>query len=310
MTSRHSRACKSCADLQAHTKSDTGRKAAPSSSQQYVTNQRPKYQGVKPHASGIAAQVSGASGKAAPPVIKSAVRVVSKQQQPVPATAEVQNSNCCCRLSCLYCDSCSFQMSSLQSDTLQCRMWKPKHLTTRLTVLRRHTLASMQNQTSACAALDKHVSTTNTLLDEHPKLVDCVVLSTALVAMAHVWQCADTFGVTASEVTATTACKLVGLFVSHQQQANNQAVCNVFWSLARLDILPANILERYEAALATMFLATQHECNLQGISSTLWAMGTCSINPLNGRMLESLLHRVTVCLRDPRLVASRETQVH
>ena len=194
----------------------------------------------------------------------------------------------------------------LQSDILQWKLRKPKHLTTRLMIFRRHTLASMHNQISAYTALIEYMSHVNAWLDGHANLVDYVVLDTALVSIVHVWKLAQTFGVTADEETTATACKLVDLFV-HQQQADNRAVCNVFWSLARLDRSPT---KQCEAALATMFLATQHECNLHGICNILWAMSMRSINPLNGRLLESLLHQLAVCLSDSRSVPSQETQVH
>ena len=104
--------------------------------------------------------------------------------------------------------------------------------------LKRHTIASMKNRMSAHAALHKYTSHIHAWLRDHQDLLHPINLAAAFVSVAQLWQRADTFEVTADELKAATAYKLADLFMTQPQQPSNHSVCNVFWSLARLDALP------------------------------------------------------------------------
>lgn len=198
-------------------------------------------------------------------------------------------------------------MLLLQVLVRQLRIKKPEHLTSGMTLLRRHALASMNSHASAHAALYVYTSHVHAWLNDHKDLLHPINLAAALGSVAQLWQRAGAFGVSADELKlmkTATVHKLADLFMTQPQQEGNYSVCRVFWSLARLDVLP-----RYEAALAEMFLATQHESSMTNVSTFLWGMSKHSINPLNGRMLEGIVSRIQVRLSDPSLDPKQETQV-
>ena len=167
----------------------------------------------------------------------------------------------------------------------------------------------MLSEASTQAALLEHTADIDAMLDKYPALCNHIVLSTAFLSFAHLCQRAETFGVTADKCTINTAHRLLHLFVAQRNAVNNHAVGNVFWALARLNILPNSVGPSYEAALAEIFLATMHERTMQGIGNMLWVMGMLNSNPLGGSLLDGLIKRLQVCLSEPNIDGMRDMQV-
>ena len=198
---------------------------------------------------------------------------------------------------------------SLQIRTLKLKMTKTQHLAYLLLQLKSLAQANMFSETSTQAALLEHTAEVDAVLDKYPALCSHIVLSVACLSFAHLCQHAGNFGVTAAESTISTLHKLLHMFVARRDGVENRQVSNVFWALAQLHVSPDDVGPSYETALAEMFLATIHESTIEGIGIIFWVMGMQNIKPLSGSLLDSIMKRLPVCLREPDIDCVRGMQV-
>lgn len=153
---------------------------------------------------------------------------------------------------------------------------------------RRHNLALMQDKSSAERGLLRFTQQADDHVTKFDAVCNPVVTSIALLSLAHLSSCAKALGAKLPPELKHFTHKLVDLTIARRQDATNHVVTSVCWALARLHIRPASMVPAYESALADMFIQTQQEANMQGASIMLYAISTLNINPLQGKLLQSI----------------------
>lgn len=163
-----------------------------------------------------------------------------------------------------------------------------KHLSRRILIARQYAVKAMQDPAAAPAAVDTFLKHLDLWSEEHLSKFNPIVSALALLSVARL--------ATRPEVpeshqnkAASTAAVILKHYMSQLPVANNHSIANVFWACARLQLRPDDIQEGFESKLADRFIATACQARPQGISNVLWSCSTLHMNPLNGRLLETLV---------------------
>lgn len=179
----------------------------------------------------------------------------------------------------------------------------------RLLVLRHFALASMKDRASAIQAIKNYTTRTVIWVDKYPQFCEPIVTSIALLSLAHLMARAEVFGIISDASVTEISHRLLDITIARIPEASNQAIANVFWALARLNVSPASVVPAYEASLAEAFLTTRHKSTVLGVSHVLWALSMLKINPLEGRLLQHLVKRLEECIENPALKSAQHVQV-
>ena len=158
-------------------------------------------------------------------------------------------------------------------------------------------MKTMQDPAAAPAAVDTFLKYLDLWSAEHLSKFNPIVSALALLSIARL--------ATRPEVpeshqkkAAATAAVILKHFMSQLPAANNHSIANAFWACARLQLRPDDVQQGFENQLANKFNATACEAMPQGISNVLWACSTLHMNPLNGRLLKTLVGLLQAWLQE------------
>ena len=162
-------------------------------------------------------------------------------------------------------------------------------------IFRRRTAAAMLHPPTSPHALKIFLGQLRHWMKQHPDKFDHIACSIAMQSLAH-FSVTRKLPVHHQEKAVATAAVILKHFVS---QPVNQtfteddcAISNVFWACARLKLRPDDVHQGSEDNLALRYRASAGQANLLSLSVMLWSCSTLRINPLQGKLLESLVDGV------------------
>ncbi len=159
---------------------------------------------------------------------------------------------------------------------------------------REEAILSMRDRLLATQALEAFLQQLTVWTQKHPDQLNSIVLSSALLSMAHVAAKAETFDSAATQhpLVRGIAAAMIKMFMQGVSEANNRSTCSFFWSCARLQISPDDVQPGFSDQLGQRFIETQTSASLHGVDSVLYACSTLGLNPQDGSLLEHLAQRV------------------
>ncbi|DBA81044.1 TPA: hypothetical protein ACH3X2_007246 [Trebouxia sp. C0005] len=170
----------------------------------------------------------------------------------------------------------------------------PEHLNSHIKMAREEAILTMRDRLLAAQALEAFVQQLTLWTRQHSDQLNSIVLSSALLSMAHVTAKAETFDSAATQnpLVRGTAAAMIKLFMQRVFEANNRSTCVIFWACARLQVSPDDVQPGFGDKLGQRFIETQTSAILHGVDSVLWACSTLGLNPQDGTLLEHLAQMV------------------
>lgn len=156
---------------------------------------------------------------------------------------------------------------AVQASQFDWPIREEKHLSSRIMVARAEAALSMHNKSSAANALENLLKQLQFWTQEHPNKFNSIVSSVALLAVAHLAAKAFEWAGPQNPLVPSITATLIILNLQAISEASNQAVCNVFWACARLQIRPDDVHPGFEGQLVQRFIDTQASATLQGASN-------------------------------------------